>query len=144
MAVTGVSGSGKTTLVLESLVPALKASLTGRRLPAHVVSFDAPDIKRVDLIDATPIGANVRSTVATYSGVLDDLRRAFAKTADAKEKGLQGGDFSLQHGLVALPYLRRHRPDLARRAVLARRRHRVPRLRAARATRERPTRCAAR
>ena len=103
VAVTGVSGSGKTTLVLESLVPALKASLAGHKLPAHVVSLDAPDIKRVDLIDATPIGANVRSTVATYSGVLDDLRRAFAKTADAKEKGLKAGDFSYNTGSLRCP-----------------------------------------
>ena len=103
VAVTGVSGSGKTTLVLESLLPALRARLASHKLPAHVVSFDAPGIRRGDLIDATPIGANVRSTVATYSGVLDDLRRAFAKTADAKEKGLKAGDFSYNTGSLRCP-----------------------------------------
>ena len=79
-AVTGVSGSGKTTLVLESLVPALRARLAGESLPAHVRDVDAGALSRVNLIDATPIGVNVRSTVATYSGVLDELRRAFART----------------------------------------------------------------
>ena len=103
VAVTGVSGSGKTTLVLESLVPALKAHLAGTKLPSHVVALDAPGIERVNLIDATPIGANVRSTVATYSGVLDDLRRAFAKTTDAKAKGLKAGDFSYNTGSLRCP-----------------------------------------
>ena len=75
VAVTGVSGSGKTTLVLESLVPALEARLAGEALPSHVRALDAEDVTKARLIDATPIGANVRSTVATYSNVLDDLRR---------------------------------------------------------------------
>jgi excinuclease ABC subunit A len=96
--VSGVSGSGKTTLVLESLVPALRASIEGRPLPAHVKSVDAAGIKRVNLIDSTPIGANVRSTVATYSGVLDGLRRAFAQTPAARERGLKAGDFSYNTG----------------------------------------------
>lgn len=96
--VTGVSGSGKTTLVLESLVPALQASSAGAKLPAHVKSVNAPGIARADLIDATPIGVNVRSTVATYCGVLDDLRRAFAALPRAKELGLKAGDFSYNTG----------------------------------------------
>ena len=97
-AVTGVSGSGKTTLVLEGLVPALKAQAAGERMPEHVRVAEADGLKRVHLIDATPIGANVRSTVATYSGVLDDLRRAFAATTDAKQHGLKVGDFSYNTG----------------------------------------------
>ena len=101
--VTGVSGSGKTTLVLESLVPALRASLVGERLPGHVRLVDAGGIRRVTLIDATPIGANVRSTVATYSGVLDDLRRAFAGTTDAKRRGLRMGAFSYNTGSLRCP-----------------------------------------
>ena len=102
--VTGVSGSGKTTLVLESLVAGLKASLAGTTLPGHVLSVDAPGIARVDLVDATPIGVNVRSTVGTYSGVLDDLRRAFAALPDAKEQGLKAGRVLLQHrDLCAAP-----------------------------------------
>lgn len=101
--VTGVSGSGKTTLVLESLVAGLKASLAGTPLPGHVLSVDAPGIARVDLVDATPIGVNVRSTVGTYSGVLDDLRRAFATLPDAKEQGLKAGTFSYNTGSLRCP-----------------------------------------
>ena len=102
-AVTGVSGSGKTTLVLESLVPALKARAAGEKLPAHVRGVEAPGIARANLIDATPIGANVRSTVATYSGVLDDLRRAFAKLPEAKDRGLKAGAFSYNTGSLRCP-----------------------------------------
>ena len=102
-AVTGVSGSGKTTLVLESLVPALKVRAAGEKLPAHVRALDAAGIQRANLIDATPIGANVRSTVATYSGVLDDLRRAYAKLPEAKERGLKAGAFSYNTGKLRCP-----------------------------------------
>lgn len=102
-AVTGVSGSGKTTLVLESLIPALKSSISGTRPPKHVHDVDASGIRRVNLIDSTPIGANVRSTVATYSGVLDDLRRAFATSPSAKERGLKAGDFSYNTGSLRCP-----------------------------------------
>ncbi|MFE5776445.1 excinuclease ABC subunit UvrA [Brachybacterium sp. NPDC056505] len=103
-AVTGVSGSGKTTMVLESLVPALRAATTsGAGLPGHVRTLDAAGIRRVHQIDATPIGVNIRSTVATYSGVLDDLRRAFARTAEAKEAGLGAGDFSYNTGSLRCP-----------------------------------------
>ncbi len=91
-AVTGVSGSGKTTVVLESLIPGLQAAIAGARLPQHVVDVDAGDLRRVNLIDASPIGVNVRSTVATYSGVLDDLRRAYATAPAAKERGLEAID----------------------------------------------------
>ena len=102
-AVTGVSGSGKTTLVLESLIPGLRAAIAGTPLPAHVRSADAAGLARVNLIDATPIGANVRSTVATYSGVLDDLRRAYAKTDAARERGLKAGAFSYNTGSLRCP-----------------------------------------
>ncbi len=102
-AVTGVSGSGKTTLVLESLIPALKASIAGEALPGHVKRVEAAGIRRANLIDATPIGANVRSTVATYSGVLDDLRRVFAKLPEARERGLKAGAFSYNTGSLRCP-----------------------------------------
>lgn len=102
-AVTGVSGSGKTTLILESLVPALAAASAGTALPAHVKSIDASGIRRVCLIDAAPIGTNVRSTVATYSGVLDDLRRAYAGTEEAKAAGWKAGDFSYNTGRLRCP-----------------------------------------
>ncbi len=103
VAVTGVSGSGKTTLVLEGLVPALRAKIAGKALPLHVKNVDAEGISRVNLIDATPIGANVRSTVGTYSGVLDDLRRAFAKLPDARVRGLKPGAFSYNTGSLRCP-----------------------------------------
>ena len=102
-AVTGVSGSGKTTMVLESLIPALRAQLAGEGLPEHVVSVAAPGMRRANLIDATPIGVNVRSTLATYSGVLDELRRSFAKTPDAERLGLRAGDFSYNTGTLRCP-----------------------------------------
>lgn len=102
-AVTGVSGSGKTTMVLESLVPALRARLDGATLPAHVVDLEDEGIRRVHQIDATPIGVNVRSTVATYSGVQDDLRRAFARTDAAHQRGLKLGDFSYNTGSLRCP-----------------------------------------
>ena len=102
-AVTGVSGSGKTTLVLESLVPGLKAAIGNTPLPPHVIDVGAEDLRRVNLIDATPIGVNVRSTVATYSGVLDDLRRAYALMPTAKERKLKAGDFSYNTGSLRCP-----------------------------------------
>ncbi len=101
--VTGVSGSGKTTLVLESLAPALEALAGGKALPAHVKSAEAEGIRHVKLIDATPIGVNVRSTVATYANVHDELRKVFAKTADAKAMGLKAGDFSYNTGKLRCP-----------------------------------------
>lgn len=102
-AVTGVSGSGKTTLVLEGLVPALRAAIAGEAPPSHVRAVDPGGIGRVHLIDATPIGANVRSTVATYSGVLDDLRRAFARLPEARERGYRAGAFSYNTGSLRCP-----------------------------------------
>ena len=101
--VTGVSGSGKTTLVLESLLPGLKALCDGSALPAHVASIDAPGIHKVKLIDASPIGINVRSTVATYADVHDELRKAFARTPDAKAAGFKAGDFSYNTGKLRCP-----------------------------------------
>ena len=102
-AITGVSGSGKTTLVLESLVPALKALFADDPLPKHVRAIEAEGLHRANLIDATPIGANVRSTVATYSGVLDDLRRAYAKLPEAKAQNLKAGAFSYNTGSLRCP-----------------------------------------
>ena len=102
-AVTGVSGSGKTTLVLEELIPALNSANAGENLPACVRGIDPAGIVRAQLIDATPIGANVRSTVATYCGVLDDLRRAFARTEEAKAAGLKAGAFSYNTGKLRCP-----------------------------------------
>lgn len=101
--VTGVSGSGKTTLVLESLLPGLKALCDGSALPAHVASIDVPGIHKVKLIDASPIGMNVRSTVATYADVHDELRKAFARTPDAKAAGFKAGDFSYNTGKLRCP-----------------------------------------
>ena len=96
--VTGVSGSGKTTLVLESLIPALDANISGHALPEHIRDASAEGIRRIKLIDATPIGINVRSTVATYAGVHDELRKLYAKSEDAKNKGYKARDFSYNTG----------------------------------------------
>ena len=101
--VTGVSGSGKTTLILESLVPALAASTAGRPLPSHVKAVIAEGIEQVKLIDATPIGINVRSTVATYANVHDELRKIFSHTQDAKAHGYKAGDFSYNTGKLRCP-----------------------------------------
>ena len=101
--VTGVSGSGKTTLILESLIPGLEAAIRGEKLPAHVLAAEAPGIRQVKLIDATPIGINVRSTVATYANVHDELRKVFAKTKDAREQGWKAGDFSYNTGKLRCP-----------------------------------------
>ena len=101
--VTGVSGSGKTTMVLESLIPGLEASLQGATIPAHVKQISAEGIAHVKLIDASPIGINVRSTVATYANVHDELRKIYAKTPDAKEAGYKAGDFSYNTGKLRCP-----------------------------------------
>ena len=101
--VTGVSGSGKTTLILESLVPGLAALSDGTTLPEHVLKLEAEGIRQVKLIDATPIGVNVRSTVATYANVHDELRKIFSRTPDAKELGLKAGDFSYNTGKLRCP-----------------------------------------
>lgn len=102
-AVTGVSGSGKTTMVLESLIPALQAQESNAPLPAHVRSLGAAGITRVRLVDSTPIGINVRSTVATYTGIMDMLRKAFASTATAKQRKLKVSAFSYNTGSLRCP-----------------------------------------
>ncbi len=99
--ITGVSGSGKTTLILESLIPALEHLIAGKNLPEHVKNINADGIKQVKLIDATPIGINVRSTVATYANVHDELRKVFAK--EAKDLGYKSGDFSYNTGVLRCP-----------------------------------------
>ena len=101
--VTGVSGSGKTTLVLESLVPALQARIDGRPLPDHIRALEAEGIAHVKLIDATPIGINIHSTVATYAGVHDDLRKLYAISAEARQKGYTASDFSYNTGSLRCP-----------------------------------------
>ena len=101
--VTGVSGSGKTTLILESLVPGLQAAVAGQKLPDHVKAVEAGGITQVKLIDATPIGINVRSTVATYAGVHDELRKIFARSPEAKALGYKAGDFSYNTGRLRCP-----------------------------------------
>ena len=101
--VTGVSGSGKTTMVLESLIPGLRAMIDGKKMPAHVLGVEAPGIRQVKLIDATPIGINVRSTVATYANIHDELRKVFARSEGAKAGGWKAGDFSYNTGKLRCP-----------------------------------------
>ena len=96
--ITGVSGSGKTTMVLESLVPALEAITSNKKLPEHILNIEAEGIKQVKLIDATPIGINVRSTVATYANIHDELRKTFAKISKAEGFEYKAGDFSYNTG----------------------------------------------
>ena len=102
-AVTGVSGSGKTTLVLESLIPGLAAHCAGEKLPFPVKTVEAEGIRRANLIDASPIGINIRSTVATYSGILDELRKLYAGMEVAKAGKLKAGDFSYNTGSLRCP-----------------------------------------
>lgn len=102
-AVTGMSGSGKTTVILESLVPGLIAQINGEKIPEHVTSVSADGIGHVKLIDSTPIGANVRSTVATYANVHDELRKIYAKQPLAKERGYKAGEFSYNTGSLRCP-----------------------------------------
>ena len=101
--VTGVSGSGKTTMILESLIPALDASIDGKKLPSHVRSISADGIRQVKLIDATPIGINIRSTVATYANIHDELRKIYARAPLAKKGGYKAGDFSYNTGSLRCP-----------------------------------------
>ena len=101
--VTGMSGSGKTTMILESLVPALDAVCNGGKMPDHVKVLQAEGIRHVKLIDAVPIGINVRSTVATYANVHDELRKIYGRTKEAKEKGYKAGDFSYNTGSLRCP-----------------------------------------
>ncbi|WP_233543021.1 excinuclease ABC subunit UvrA [Erysipelatoclostridium sp. AM42-17] len=101
--VTGVSGSGKTTMVLESLLPAIQAKINQQELPKHVKNVEIEGIKHIKLIDATPIGINIRSTVATYINVHDELRKRFARTEAAKSKGYKAGDFSYNTGKLRCP-----------------------------------------
>ena len=101
--ICGPSGSGKTTLILESLIPALESAIAKTHLPAHVVSIEVDGISRVQLIDAAPIGINVRSTVATYANVHDELRKIFARTEEAKKLGYKAGDFSYNTGKLRCP-----------------------------------------
>ncbi len=103
IAVTGVSGSGKTTMILESLIPGLEAQIHGKTLPEHVKTITEEGIRQVKLIDATPIGINVRSTVATYADVHDELRKVYARSSDAKKRGLKAGDFSYNTGKLRCP-----------------------------------------
>ncbi|MBR3305162.1 MAG: ATP-binding cassette domain-containing protein [Christensenellaceae bacterium] len=101
--ITGVSGSGKTTMVLESLVPGLESLISGTALPEHVEMIEAEGINHVKLIDASPIGINIRSTVATYANIHDELRKIFARSRDAREKGYRAGDFSYNTGSLRCP-----------------------------------------
>ncbi len=101
--ITGVSGSGKTTMILESLVPALEALISKTKLPEHIINIEAEGVKHIKLIDAAPIGINVRSTVATYANVHDELRKVFAKTKSAKDYGYKAGDFSYNTGKLRCP-----------------------------------------
>ncbi|MBR1439438.1 MAG: ATP-binding cassette domain-containing protein [Synergistaceae bacterium] len=96
--ITGVSGSEKTTMILENLIPSITAYINNQKLPPHIRKLQAEGIHRVNLIDSSLIGINIRSTIATYSGILDDLRKLYAQTDSAKKQKLNAGAFSYNTG----------------------------------------------
>jgi excinuclease ABC subunit A len=93
-ALAGPSGAGKTALVLDSLIPAAQAVLSGSARPRHVRRLDLGGIRQVVQVDASPIGQNARSTPATYSGAFDQIRRVFAESPDARRRHWKPGHFS--------------------------------------------------
>jgi excinuclease ABC subunit A len=93
-AVAGPSGAGKTALVLDSLIPAARARLSGLPEPGHVRRLDLPGIRQVVQVDASPVGQNSRSTPATYSGAFDHIRSLFAASAYARRRRWKPGHFS--------------------------------------------------
>ena len=94
--VTGVSGSGKSTLVNDILLRSAQRHVTGSRVfPGAVDSVSGFDeIDRVIEVDQSPIGRTPRSNPATYTGILDDIRKLFAQAAESKIRGYQPGRFS--------------------------------------------------
>lgn len=101
-AITGFSGAGKTSLILDSLVPAIQAQAKGQKLPKQVHKLTAP-IKQVVSVDAAPIGKTQRSTVATYTSIMDHLRKLFAAQSLAKEKHYTPSYFSYNNKQGACP-----------------------------------------
>ncbi len=94
--VSGVSGSGKSSLVNETLTRAVVRKLGGLALKPgpHASLRGVRQIDKVIEIDQTPIGRTPRSNPATYSGVFDEIRKIFAVTRDAKQKGYRSSRFS--------------------------------------------------
>ena len=94
--VTGVSGSGKSSFVNEILYKKLAAELNGAktRAGAHDKITGLSYLDKVINIDQSPIGRTPRSNPATYTGVFNDIRDLFAKTADAKARGYGPSRFS--------------------------------------------------
>ncbi|WP_079110208.1 excinuclease ABC subunit UvrA [Streptomyces roseifaciens] len=96
-AVTGVSGSGKSTLVGQVLADTVAARLEGRPLEGHGSGFTAEGLGAVDRlvrVDQKPIGRTPRSNLATYTGLFDAVRKVFAATDGARERGYTAGRFS--------------------------------------------------
>ncbi|GIU83374.1 MAG: UvrABC system protein A [Acidimicrobiales bacterium] len=94
--VTGVSGSGKSTLVNDILYLALMRAVYGSRTSPglHRRLEGAEHVDKVVDIDQQPIGRTPRSNPATYTGVFDHIRRLFAETREARERGWRPGRFS--------------------------------------------------
>ncbi|MCH5463953.1 excinuclease ABC subunit UvrA [Levilactobacillus tujiorum] len=101
--VTGMSGAGKTTLVLDSLIPGIEAEVDHRPLPTHVKALDRAGIRHVVKVDSVPVGKNVRSTVATYTDILNRLRKLFAATPAAQKQGYTSSRFSYNVKAGACP-----------------------------------------
>jgi len=98
--VCGVSGSGKSSLIVDTLYPALLYHLEpdnityiGKALPYKKLK-GIEEIKRVVLVDQSPIGRTPRSNVATYTGAFDIIRKLFSSTTQAQALGYPPGHFS--------------------------------------------------
>jgi len=95
-AITGVSGSGKSSLIVDTLLPAARASLYRSSTP--IGECDGIEglshIDKVISIDQAPIGRTPRSNPATYTGVFGLLREVYASLPDARARGYKAGRFS--------------------------------------------------
>lgn len=95
--ITGLSGSGKSTLLHNTLYANLLTQLerVSPDKPGKIERLiGAEHIKRLALIDQSPIGRTPRSNPATYTKVFDLIRELFAQTQEAKEKGYKPSRFS--------------------------------------------------
>ena len=103
--IVGVSGSGKSSLVLDTLVPAIGASKG--ESSEHALPFDRligeEHIRGCVAIDQSPIAKSIRSTPATYVKAMDEIRIAFASSADAKAAGLTESHFSFNSSAGRCP-----------------------------------------
>ncbi|WEV70828.1 AAA family ATPase [Lactobacillus sp. ESL0785] len=101
--ITGFSGAGKTTMILDSLLPALKAHKKQESGPSWVRDLTSGGITNVISVDSAPVGKNQRSTVATYTDIMTNLRKLFAKQPLAKKLQYRAAHFSYNNKEGACP-----------------------------------------